>query len=146
MNKKQSTLVLIAFGIFLIFIGFQFYTSKQESKIIASKNLQLSGKITTIQKLKYGHEFGYLFIDIKKSNYNFIDERDTDNDYSFIIKNGKCLLVISGLLTIKPGDDIKIDKDKYSIYRNGKVIIDQSNIAVLPRYLYDDPSSLLLSK
>ena len=105
--------------------------------------MKLSGTIITKKDFFYGHDFGFVLIDIKSSNYSNFDSRGKGDDYFFIIKQNKCVLVLSGLSEVLPGDSITVNKNKYSLYRNNKNVLKNSDLVMLSAIYYDNPDYLL---
>lgn len=141
---------LICFGILvLVFIGSILYdliNAQRVAKEIASYNLELSGKIIEKEDFFSGHDYGFVLIDLKKANYEDFDPRGKKDEYFFIIKDKKCLLVLSGLSEIKINDSITVSKNKYDIIRDGKNVYKDLNLVMFSPMFYNDPNKLLSQK
>ena len=133
MNKKQFVIFsIIGIIIFIVSILFDYFKSNENQEKIKSYNLNLSGIIIKKQNFTYGHSYGYVTIDIKNSNYDYFDSRGKEDDYFFIIKEKKCLLLLSGMGEVLIGDSIVVKSDKYDVYRDRKEYLKNGNLVLLP--------------
>lgn len=140
MSKKQFTIsFIILFLIFVFSILFDYFESIENKKKIIAYDLKLSGIIIKKQIFTYGHDYGYVTIDIKSSNYKFFDSRGKDDDYFFIVKEKKCLLLLSGMSEILIGDSIVVNMDKYDVYRNKKEYLKDEGLVLLPVIYRNSP-------
>lgn len=136
--------LLIALGI--IFIGlviYQLINAQLVEKDLKEVGLELTGIITDKKELRYGHDFGYVRIDVHNSNYSDYDPRRKDETYFFIIRRSRCALLIPGISQVEIGDSIAVKVDKFSIFRNNKTIKENSNLTIIPSLLLDDLDTLL---
>ncbi|WP_299767164.1 hypothetical protein [uncultured Dokdonia sp.] len=112
-------------GIILIAIIIQVtYKGSNESTdevYYAEVNLKLQGIILRQRPLDYMH--GYSIIDIKiiSSNLNDYDERENLRAHLGVINTDKASLVFNGV--VKEEDSISISGKKYTIFRNGNIVI-----------------------
>ena len=96
MKKKYFLIFLIlAISIFVGSIIYDFVQSNVIAKKIALLDLKLSGTVIKKKDFLYGHDYGFVLIDVNTSNYDNFDPRNKNEDYFFIIKKNKCVLVLS---------------------------------------------------
>jgi hypothetical protein len=116
MKKKNFIIFMIILTtIFISSVIYDTIQAKTTREKIAFFDLQLSGSIIDKRDFFYGHDYGFVYIDLRKSNYEDFDPRNENDDYFFIIKNNKCLLVLSNLSEIRIGDSIVIKINTTSI-------------------------------
>ena len=143
MKKKYFLIFLIlAISIFVGSIIYDFVQSNVIAKKIALLDLKLSGTVIKKKDFLYGHDYGFVLIDVNTSNYDNFDPRNKNEDYFFIIKKNKCVLVLSGLSEMQAGDSIVVNKNKYSLYRKNKNIFKNSDLVMLSPIYYDNPDTL----
>lgn len=143
MKKKYFLIFLIlAISIFVGSIIYDFVQSNVIAKKIALLDLKLSGTVIKKKDFLYGHDYGFVLIDVNTSNYDNFDPRNKNEDYFFIIKKNKCVLVLSGLSEMLAGDSIVVNKNKYSLYRKNKNIFKNSDLVMLSPIYYDNPDTL----
>lgn len=146
MNAKQFKIAFVfLIIIFLSTIVFDFIKADKDRVVIENLNLELRGKIIKKKQFVYGHSYGFVLIDDIISNYKEFDPRIDNKEYLFIIKNKKCTLILSGLRQIEVGDSIVINKQKYNLYRNNKIILKNSELLLLPNIYCDNPDAFMNS-
>ena len=124
--KKNYQKILFVFGvpltlfIVLVFVGLN--KTGKDSQYYKSIGLKLNGKIESVKELRYGHNFGVISIGINYSNINEYDKRAELKRYLGVIKNGKADIVFNSINSVKIGDSIVINIEKYKIFRDGKLI------------------------
>lgn len=142
MKKKAFYLISFAVFAFACIIAYQLYSSIKEQEYISSYNLKFSGIIKKKMNLSYGHDFGYALIEMVNPNLNDVDPRKQNENYFFVIRNGKCVLLIPGVSDIEIGDSIVVNENRYSSYRENIKIRDNHRLEILPKILYDNPDGL----
>lgn len=146
MNTKQFKIAFVF--LILIFISSIVYDLIKADKnrvVIEKFDLDLKGKIIKKKEFVYGHSYGFVLIDDIISNYGEFDPRNNNEEYLFIIKNKKCTLILSDLRQVEVGDSIVIKKQKYSLYRNNKNVLENSELLLLPNIYCDNPDVFMNS-
>ncbi|PIB39406.1 hypothetical protein BFP75_12590 [Maribacter sp. 4G9] len=70
MNQKKVVLWLVfIISLFIAIIIYSELNNRLKRNKIEQLNLQANGIITKRQEFTYGHDFGFVLVDIKKSNY-----------------------------------------------------------------------------
>jgi hypothetical protein len=133
---KLLSLFSIPIFMFIIigFIGFN--KIEKDSEYYKSIGLKLNGKIESIKKLTYGHDYGVISVKIYQTNLNHYDERNQLKRYFGVIKNDKADLVFNSINSIKLEDSIVIDVLRYKIFRNGK-LIDENYIGMPNDFIFE---------
>lgn len=137
------------FLLIIIFIGLIIhgnYKSKSNKKKLDKIGLRLTGVITEVDELTYGHDWGFVGIDISSSNFTEYDPRKENQDYAFVIENKRCALLLPAISEIGVGDSIVVNSSKFSIFRAEKIIKSKSNLGLLSSHLLDNPNNLLQNK
>ena len=134
--KKENKKALLKFlGVVLLFVIILIVglnTTKQHAKYYNEVNLKFNGIIKEIKPLnKYGHGFGVLAIELNNSNLTNYDERHNLDKHLGVIKGKKADLVFNNVSVLHSGDSIVFDVRHYKVYRNGKLITE--NTIELPR-------------
>ncbi|WP_131539557.1 hypothetical protein [Pedobacter nototheniae] len=118
---KRVFYVLLA-GIIIILISL-YFNLKTETRLnkatLEDLNLQLTGIVYKVDKVKGYNGFGIADLKIINSNIKNYDPRSKNDYYYCIIKNGKIEIydIVVNAMTI--GDTIKIDtKNKTILYKN----------------------------
>ena len=114
----------IIFAIFVLFVIYGKYKSNNYSNYIKDLNLEVRGKVSKIVKLNHGHDYGIISLNVEFSNLDYYDERENINRFFGVIKNRKAEIIVTNISLFELNDIFVINKDKYSIYRNNKVIDD----------------------
>ncbi len=124
--KKNYQRILFVLGVpttlFIVFVFVGLNKTEKDSQYYKSIGLRLNGKIESVKALRYGHNFGIISIGINYSNINEYDKRDELKRYLGVIKNGKANIVFNSISSVKIGDSIVINIEKYKILRDGKLI------------------------
>ncbi|UAB75662.1 hypothetical protein [Mesoflavibacter sp. SCSIO 43206] len=146
--KKNYQKILFVLGIpfilfiILVFVGLN--KTKNDVEYYKSIGLKLNGKIEAVEKLRYGHDYGVITIDLNYSNINEYDKRNELKRYLGVIKNGKADLVFNSIGSVKKGDSIVIDIQNYKVFRSGKLI--RENIIGMPSDYIFTPFNEIKSK
>ncbi len=132
---------LIRFGfILLLFIGLFIYgksISNKNYNYLNEINLKLSGRVTELTKLKQGHDYGIITVDIKNSSLDYYDERRHKKVYFGVIKNSKAEIIVTNISLFQERDSIHIDGTNYRITRNNDII--KEGIWDLPFDIVNNP-------
>ena len=138
-TKKILLLLSLLFCVFLLLVLSDYFQSIKDNKKIDQLNLSLTGIVTKKESFTYGHGYGFVLIDIYKSNYSDFDPREKKQDYFFIIKQRKCVFVFGGISRVQIGDSIVVNKRDIFLYRNNKKVDEHFEVYLLPSIYCDNP-------
>ncbi|WP_300567642.1 hypothetical protein [Flavobacterium sp.] len=124
--RKIVWLPTLIIGLFIVSVLFDLKKANTETKIVESTDLNLSGIVIAKKEFEVNGRggYGYVLIDIKTSNYDNFDPRENGEDYAFLIKDNKCILMAND--QFEKGDSIIINKDNYKFFRKNKLISESS--------------------
>jgi hypothetical protein len=107
-------------------------------KYLLDLNLQLSGIVRSICRSSQ-HDFGILAVDIRATNIQSFDERNTADYYYCVISNGKAEL-IQPIEIIETGDSITVNtyEKKIWVYRKGKFLFSDPILFTLDKTVYKE--------
>ncbi|NJB72041.1 hypothetical protein GGR42_002532 [Saonia flava] len=113
--------------LFLIFVGFVIYdiisSGKQSDfnqKYFEQLNLELSGTVTEVVPLEFGHDYGVITMDLKGENEKGYPE--LENQIIKKTNDGQTQLVVTNISEIKKNDSIFLLKRSFRLKRNGKFL------------------------
>lgn len=121
--------IFIFFGMLFLFLGMLFYGKKVSNNsfdYLKETNLQLSGKVINLVKLRQGHDYGVLKVDVEKTSISYYDERGKREKYFGVIKGNKAEIIVTFISIIEINDKIVIDGTNFKVIRNDKIIRDNS--------------------
>lgn len=133
-NKKSLLILLI---LFILIICVDFFTEDEtyidDQNYIKELNIDLKGKIQDIYKLKYGHNYGIITVDISESSVKKLDERKNRKRFLGFIKNKFGYFVLGTISDFQIGDSIVIKSNLYNLYRSNQEVVRDKNIILPPK-------------
>ena len=85
-------------------------------------DLDIEGRVTKIEHLNQGHNFGIITLELEKSNIIDYDERNKLKRFFGIIKNKEAKIAVTNISSFLKGDVFILKRTNYTIYRNEKKI------------------------
>lgn len=120
--KKILIRLSLVFGLFLLILFFAKRKSSKNIDYLKKVNLQLTGIVTDVVKLKQEHGYGIISLDVISSSIKNYDERTSREAYLGIIKGDKAEIVVTFTAIVKKKDSIIIDGINYKVFRKNKLI------------------------
>ncbi len=138
--------------IFLFLGGFIIYDmmnwgeqSDADQRYFENLNLSLSGKISDIIPLNYGHDYGIITVDLKNCNTKYYDGRNS-KQFIGIIKDGQAKLIVMNESEIQKNDSIFINISDFQIKRENKILNKKYILGLPPTTTLNNPWSEIKDK
>ena len=133
--KKPIIVIISVIIIYIILVVIKRNDFINERNYLLDLDLELKGIVDETVRLKQGHNFGVVRLDLIYSNIKTYDKRKERDNYFGVIKNNKLYIAVGNISYFEKGDIFTLKGINYTIIRNDSIV--EKNIYEMPYNIID---------